>query len=275
MTESWWLKLQRADHHLKEVNKYLTAYERKHAYRARLVPNGQRKQDEWRYVLEITAPPNERLPVVIGDAVHNMRSALDHLLVAMRPRKYRYNKGFPVLVDDPWDGPPTKRKLADIASYEEAVHGLSDDAEALIKSMQPYQARAEGRDPLHNGLNVICRLDNRDKHREPIVVAPGLVDPVTFVVARGQVLKQQHPPTSSGYPGLVEDGTEVAHFMWNLTPPLTEGEVKVEVSGTPLVALDIGLKDGYMDARRTLAACLGFLWESIVPALEEHLPKRG
>lgn len=275
MTESWWLKLQRADHLLKEVNEYLVAYEGNHAYRARLVPNRQGRQNERRYVLEITDPPDERLPVVIGDVVHNMRSALDHLLVALRPRRYRYNKGFPILVDDPWDGQFTKRKLTDIASYEEAVRGLSVEAETLIKSMQPYQARAEGRDPLHNGLNVICRLDNRDKHREPIVLVPGLVDPETVVVARGQVLKQKHPPTSSGYPGLVEDGTEVAHFVWTLHPPLTENEVTVEVHGTPLVALDIGLKDGYMDARQTLAACLGFLWDSIVPALAEHLPKRG
>lgn len=276
MTESWWLKLQRADHHLKEVDESLRAYESKHPYQARQIPHPNGDPNDWRYVLEVTEPPDESLPIVIGDEIHNMRSALDHLLVTMRPRKYRYLRGFPILTDDPWDGRPTPRKAAAIAGFDEAVKGLSWEAVALVKTLQPYHDKADGREPLHNALSVMCHLDNRDKHREPILTVPGVLNVTTVVTARDEQLVQRHAPrTSGGYPGLVVEGTEVAHFRWSKTPPLSATEVTVEVSGIPLVAVDVGIKDSYMEVRDVLANTMRYLWEEVVPALESHLPRRS
>jgi hypothetical protein len=272
-TASWWLKLQRADHHLEEINRYIVAYEGKKVYRPQCESNPQRKEDVWTYVLEITEQPDERLPIVIGDMVHNMRSALDHILVALRPWKYRYKKGFPILTDNPWEGELTEGKRRERAGFCESISGLPGEAATAIVLLQPYLDREEGADPRRNALQVIKRLDNADKHREPIVTVPGLVNVTTLVTARGERIEQRHQPAASGYPGLVEAGTEVAHFGWVKSPPLTVTEVDVDVRGTPLVALDVGIPDGYMEARDTLAGSLGYLWEHVIPVLEQFLPE--
>jgi hypothetical protein len=271
---SWWLKLDRADHHLEEVDRYLTDYEGKDVYRARRVPDAHGDESIWRYVLEITEGPDERLPLAIGDAIHNMRTALDHILAAMRSRKHRYAEGFPILTEDPWEGQLTKAKAYSRARFSKAVVGLDAKAVAAIKLLQPYLDKVEGRNPDHNALRVISRLDNADKHREPIIAVPGIMNAETMVTARAEQITQAQPPPRMGYPAFIEDGAEVAHFRWLKSPALTEAEVKVGVRGTALVALDVGIKDGYMAARVTLATSLGYLYDHVIPVLEQFLPER-
>ena len=273
-TASWWLKLDRAGHHLKEVNDYLTAYERKDVYRPRRVRGPNDGESEWRYVLEIIEEPDERLPLAIGDMVHNMRTALDHIMIAIRPQAYRYAPGFPILMDDPWQGELTKAKRDARARFDKAVRGLNADAVAAIKLLQPYLDRAEGNNPQRNALGVIARLDNADKHREPIVMVPGIVHERTIVRTRGEELEQRRPRSPSGYPGLADDGAEIAHFRWVKHPPLTEAEVKVDIRGTPLVVLDVGIEDGYMAARDMLGRSLGYFVDHVIPVLEQFLPDR-
>ena len=57
----------------------------------------------WEYRLDLSAvqPPSELLPIVIGDYLFDVRSALDHLIVSIAPRKHRYNVSFPIFRRDP------------------------------------------------------------------------------------------------------------------------------------------------------------------------------
>ena len=276
MTESWWLKLQRADRHLKEVDDHLRPYDSKQVYRPQLVTRTKAKENDWRYLLEVTEPLDEMLPIIIGDAVHNMRSALDHILVAMRPQKYKRNAGFPIFLDDPWTGEQTERKTRDVAIFENATASLSHEAIDAIKRFQPYLDQEEGSDPKRNALGVITRLDNADKHRDPIVVIPGLIKVHTVVTVRDELpLEQEPPPHPNGFPQFAAAGTELAHFRWIKLPALEETEVDVNLSGTPQIAMQVGLDDGYMEVRDTLARSLGYLWEHVIPVMEQFLPNRG
>jgi hypothetical protein len=86
---SWDLKVQRAGQHLEEVREAVAAYASRNPYRAVRArqPRGQRQI--WFYRLEMTEEPDPMIPVIIGECLYDLRSALDHLAVAMAPGKGR------------------------------------------------------------------------------------------------------------------------------------------------------------------------------------------
>jgi len=43
------------------------------------------------------------IPVIIGECLCDLRSALNHLAVAMAPRSRRASTAFPVEMSDPWE----------------------------------------------------------------------------------------------------------------------------------------------------------------------------
>jgi hypothetical protein len=103
--------------------------------------------------------------VILGDALHNLRSALDQLvaqLVLLNTRK-RSTSGnaFPICDSGAtyWSigkkGEPSKR--------ETTLKGVSDAHKALIDEMQPYRARIPP-SAIH-ALSALRDLSNRDKHR--------------------------------------------------------------------------------------------------------------
>ena len=61
MTESWWLKVKRAEHHMEDIDKMMRSYEASDPYKAERVrqPKGQRHI--WRYVLRVTEQPDADL----------------------------------------------------------------------------------------------------------------------------------------------------------------------------------------------------------------------
>jgi hypothetical protein len=106
------------------------------------------------YVFRVDPQPPIELAVTIGDALHQMRSAVDHIaygLVLAAGNEPTYKTTFPVLLAEP------------VGSKPPVVHGgITHAALAAVSAVQPYQAGsgAEGH-PLH----VLHRLANIDKHR--------------------------------------------------------------------------------------------------------------
>jgi len=97
VTASWDLKLDRAEHHLKKVRKMIRTFSDGHPYDAVRHDNVRiNNQEVWRYVLRFTHQPDENLPIIVGDVIHNVRSALDHMAVAMVPNDRRRKAGFPI-----------------------------------------------------------------------------------------------------------------------------------------------------------------------------------
>jgi hypothetical protein len=107
-------------------------------------------------------PPRDFAPM-IGDALHNIRSALDHLVYELAPSDVRdsVNTQFPIYKDE--------------AAYrqrgEKKIPGIVGDERTLIERVQPWHASP--RRPEADPLEILRTLSNRDKHRllVPVIAA--------------------------------------------------------------------------------------------------------
>jgi hypothetical protein len=136
----------------------------------------------------------------------------------------------------------------------------------IIRDYQPYRSPPDVIRRTH-ALAVVAYVDNADKHRQLVILANGLQGG-SITRARGQVLYQTTPDRT-----MIPDSAEIAHFAWQLSPPLEEAEVQVEIHGTPTVAVDVGLDSGYMELS-DLWGTLIYLRDSIVPDLELFVKRR-
>lgn len=108
-----------------------------------------------------TEPPLV-LSVILGDFIHNLRSALDHLIwqivVIMNETPGRWTS-FP-LYDDPDDFTKRVRKPWE-QGKKSALLGLDSATFAAVERLQPYNRQA-GKE---HGLGVLNTLSNIDKHQ--------------------------------------------------------------------------------------------------------------
>lgn len=97
--------------------------------------------------------PPIRLGVLVGDVLHNLRSALDHLvwqlaIIGTGPAERRNQ--FPI-----FDDPEMFKQRR-----ERYLHGVSQKHRARIEAYQPYKGGTEGQ-----ALTVLALLNDIDKHR--------------------------------------------------------------------------------------------------------------
>ena len=147
-----YLKLKRAADHISDVDDSIRSFcdSRPYEIRSREHPIPA-IQHITVYVARVTPIPEE-LALQIGDAIHNVRSALDHLacqLVLANGGKVRTGTSFPI-----------RNPILDYDStfYGPKIEGMSEEAKELILKMQP---RVTG----DNALWEIHQLDIQDKHR--------------------------------------------------------------------------------------------------------------
>ena len=271
MPESWWLKVKRAQLHMVEIERAVRDYSDSHPYEIVRTRPPKRQQYLWRYVVRITKQPDPMIAVVIGEFVHNLRSALDNVVVACAPPQRRKSASFPIEFDDIWAkdtaGVYVIRDDERRVRYQTAIAGLPAEAKTFIEFSQPYQA---GRQRGLHGLGILSRLENADKHRQLITVGTGLVDVRTIATMRGETLQQL--PTL-GRAGIRPDGAEVAKFVWDGVNQPTEAEVKVEVSGTAAITIEVSNLGGnqpplHFGTRVTMLSALRLV-RHVLRALEE------
>jgi hypothetical protein len=118
-------------------------------------------------VLQEVRPNDINWALIVGDVVHNLRSALDHLvcqLATLHGRSIADCKktAFPICIDE-----------ATFAKAKRRVEPFVDPgAFALIEVLQPYKAADRaGKDARSNNLWVISQLDIIDKHRMLVIAA--------------------------------------------------------------------------------------------------------
>ena len=103
--------------------------------------------------------------VILGDALHNLRSALDHLvaqLVLLNTGKLSTTvNAFPIC--DTGAGYWSVGKKGEPSKRDTTLKGVSDAHKALIDEMQPYRTRIPP-GAIHS-LSALRDLSNRDKHR--------------------------------------------------------------------------------------------------------------
>ena len=151
-------KLMRGIEHVQTLSAEASAFENANAYVLR-TEHERRPSQEVEHVcfaVERQAPP-DHWPLVAGEAIHNLRSSLEHA-VYMASGEAKGTQ-FPIFLTEP-DFKKLGRPM--IARTSRAVR-------ALIEARQPYN-----RTPENPGLDALARLrqlSNLDKHKTLAVVA--------------------------------------------------------------------------------------------------------
>jgi hypothetical protein len=189
------------------------------------------------YIFKVTdAPelPRVRLGLLVGDAVHNLRCVLDHLvwqltlvktggqeLTGRRARRAR----FPIVVEPDKD-------IEDIVPEEfakaKALKDVLPPHRAIIESLQPYRRSKPKRD----ALAILGILSNRDKHR---VISPVLVSTGALHFEEGATEGLEFDFSHAAEH--LEVGAEITRAP---APPLADPHMQVTGSATPKVRFPKG-----------------------------------
>lgn len=145
------LKIERAKHHINDLNGQINAYLGKRPLKL-MIRDDLKAARRTVYVKAHKTPPYEEFGVVLGDAVHNLRAALDVTLWAMGGDKAKRPKS----VQFPFCEKAERLDDAIKSTEIETVAGKNVVAE--IKRIKPYPTG----NPTLYGVDA---LDRADKHR--------------------------------------------------------------------------------------------------------------
>jgi hypothetical protein len=198
-------KLKRADEHLQTFEREVDTWFDQDSYQLVCESNADHTRHTVIARLNPTRrPPDfERWSLIFADAIHNLRSALDHLVYAIAERQMT-----------PW--PPDIRTLKALsfviadtpdqwnADSRRKLRFLHPDVLTAMESVQPYNRQNEFRPPL---LSLLRDLDDFDKHR---LLALTLTYPVEILFKEVTWFVPGNTPSIAGHDGPVGDGTQLA-----------------------------------------------------------------
>lgn len=216
-------KLRRADEHLGALVDGIGAFLETQPYLIAFEVDAETGQKVARAKANGEPPPIVDWGLLIGDCVHNMRSALDHLAWELSGPEPPEQTEFPIFHE---------REKFERASRRGGlwkIEGIKDpEARALIESVQPcYSDRKR---PETHPLASLRDFANIDKHRVLHLSVIGLGGMSYWVGESG------HDFINSVNFGPLEDGTEIGRF----TPRPEEPEqVDMNVS----FSLDVTMSD--------------------------------
>lgn len=263
----------RADHHFGHFKLRAARLPEKYPVSKRF--EAYKGVDQWVWRLEIPLVDDPSLAVLVGDILFNVRSALDHLAVGLIPSALRRTRHimrsvqFPIFtcdIDerDPLTGHHLHRDQRRL--WDRQTRGFATPtAQAAIKWHQPYQFLSKGLDPRDSSLAILRALQNADKHRQLVVVARGIRDPVSyFSHSNGLVTRAQFDRLETGFLGA---GTVV-----DADPNDIYADVKMEVEGTPEIFIGESWLGPYRDAASTLRSIIENGWvcaQRLEPLVED------
>jgi hypothetical protein len=169
----------------------------------------------------VRAEPPRKLGLIVGDAVHNIRSALDYLVYALAPPEVRRKRRtqFPIFADQ-----------RDFDKYSPSMlEGLMPAECELIERVQPYTAAEV---PEEDPLAILNRLSNRDKHHLLVTMIAAADEAESWVSSNNGEIRFTHIAR-----GPVEDRTRIVSFTATPKDP----KVKMEVH--PQSGLEIQIDD--------------------------------
>lgn len=223
----FWQKIERAETHLDALDHEVRVFLNREPCRVRIrhelqpgqeLPPGFSRPIAGRFppvghriwVAAVLREPPSRWSAVIGDCVHNLRSALDHLtwqLALLQSSNPSRSTQFPIFLDETKYQGSGQRQVAELTAAQRTC----------IESLQPYH----GGDPSHP-LWVLHELDRIDKHQRLHLTVNSLE--ASIVDFRGEHVGYEHLRTT--HVGPVDDGTELLRV--NAVPTGT-GEPRVDV----------------------------------------------
>ena len=207
---SVWAKFHRAEEHIDTFEKEVMAWAQSNPYRVAVKHNADCSR-YWAVVREVIHSPNlERWSLVSGDAVHNLRCALDHLVYSIAIFRTQQNP------------PPRKRDWVfpirgDQASFQSTISNnpFPKLGTAVLKEIERFQSYNRPHRVFPPLLTLLQRFNNSDKHHILRVAAiafwgtgwdwdhvPGTTLPKMDISRIGQLWTE------------VEDGTKVGEITF-------------------------------------------------------------
>lgn len=175
------LKIERTEHHIRDLELAIDDFVGMKPYEIGIKFDANTGQKIY-YVtrVEEVAP---RIGLIVGDALNNLRSALEHLamqLFLIGPGGGKEKDiGFPII--------DTSDKAKYISSRAAKVEGIAPSAIAMIDAIEPFKG-GKG-----HSLWALHRLNNIDKHRRLGIVGAAFrglwVNPVVEEIVRENALR--------------------------------------------------------------------------------------
>jgi hypothetical protein len=230
------LKLDRAREHLQSLHAEVREWLKGDTYR--YVPKLDFDGGKKRIHFEVLQVPPARFSLIIGDCLHNLRSALDSLIYELAiaytgidplPEDRARELGFPIFGPKPLK--PGKSR--------EMIGCIHPEAQTVIKELQPHLRGKK--EYATSPLWQLHRLSNVDKHRLPHTTLHASIGGAYFPDAPGL------PTDLSVNIGPTKDGAEVASYtpavgespsevnmQFNITRSIAFGQ-QSEVAGEPVL----------------------------------------
>jgi hypothetical protein len=156
-------KLLRAREHLKVFEDEAGAYFKGCGAVMEIQVNPEMTKMALRFCIDHEPPA--RLSVLIGDCVHNARSALDNLICALARAKKSTSscsgRQYPVSTD-----PVEYQNKRNVI-----MKGVPEQARLLIDKLNPASNSQGGIPASLHAVAILNTLSNRDKHRTPLLTA--------------------------------------------------------------------------------------------------------
>jgi hypothetical protein len=166
------LKLDRAEHHIETLRAEIEAFRQREpkpfGFRTEEWPRQDGSIEYVLYAVVREYPPRE-WALIIGDAVQNIRSALEHLAYELStPTGRRRGTQFPIFKEERLFKERGEPKIATITG----------DERKLIERVQPYNAE---KIPANDPLAILNKLSNLDKHRLLVTTVAAVSERETWV----------------------------------------------------------------------------------------------
>jgi hypothetical protein len=178
-----WAKIKRAKKHIADLDTVIKSFDNSKPHRIDTKDDPQTGQKVF-YLAETAEIPID-VALIAGDALHNMRSALDHLTMQLHlAGKFR-----PTIDVDKIEFPFWKDSAKYKAGFDGVIKGSVKGVKDAIDALKPYPG---GNDDLW----AIYHLDIIDKHR--LLLAAACRNPLTSIgfpfEDTGGVLNRGHSP---------------------------------------------------------------------------------
>jgi len=244
-------KIDRAKHHLRDIDATLKLLlGAKTDTSVQIAHQFDRERKQLIVNLAKCAPIDPALSLMIGDCVHNLRSALDHLVYRLA-----LENGTARTAADKTFFPIYLKK----AQFDQRVEKLvkpfiSAAAQTEIEKSQPYSAYDV---PEEADIWILSQLDIFDKHRLLVIADQKFAATVfTLTLLNGEAVREviSEPRWKP-----MKDGTEILRFDLSQMPnPPNKMNVHVEIVTTVQFS-DTGLACDGVIVQDALRQCLGIV----------------
>jgi hypothetical protein len=261
------LKLRRARDHLEILGDELAAFNAGEPYRIVHEPNAD--SSEHIFYAKVLKEPPPFLSVIVGDALQNMRSALEHLVWGLTPQSTRataeWTVGFPIYAKESTFVQRDKNTSSGYSTRSgmHKIWTMDLKARTAIQQLQPYKTG-------HDELLLLNELARVDRHQS-LRMMGGANPSFTYgwrkrgtngpFVADFSLIRDQINVT---FGGPFVDGAEIGHFRFN------EPEMEVQFDLPRYVAFR---DEGPAKGRHVLGTLTGirrYIERVVVPKLERY-----